>query len=319
MSIQKMLLAMMKKPRQNWTLHERGAVSDKTINPNKPIARPSKAICDCHVHVFETTEAYPFENVPAYEPPLSPLSRLRETGDIAGVSRFVLVQPTPYGRDPALLLASLKTMGNRAKGIAVADASISLQDLEKIQQAGVAGLRFIENLLPNGQKMPGAVSVEVLIEKLAPLLKELGMHAEIWGPLPRLTEYWPKLDKIGIPVVLDHMGGVDVASGLSNPDFQNLLARVKEGNIWVKLAVCRRGNGDNGFDAVRAFHDAFISANSEQLLWATDFPFVKYATTPPKMSDLIAIFRSWVKDEAVIDQILVRNPMTRYGFRRDQG
>lgn len=309
---------MENRPAKNAIQDERGTVSSMTTHQQKPLERFAKDVCDCHVHVFDRTELYPFENAPAYEPPFSPLSRLRETGEGAGVSRFVLVQPTPYGRDPSLLLASLKAMGDRARGIAVADANITLQDLEKLRSAGVVGLRFIETLLPNGQRMPGAVSVDVLLEKLAPYLKELGMHAEIWGPLPRLVEYFPKLDKLEIPVVLDHMGGVNVASGLSDPDFQNLLARVREGSMWVKLAVCRRGTSDSGFDAVRAFHDALISANSEQLLWATDFPFVKYPTTPPKVSDLITLFRSWVKDDAILDQILVQNPITRYGFGQDQ-
>lgn len=285
-----------------------------TANPEKQISYPDTAICDCHVHVFENSELYPFENVPSYDPPYSPLSHLCETGNAADISRFVLVQPTPYGRDPSLLLDSLKAQGSRAKGIAVADASITDKQLEHMHQQGVVGLRFIENLLPNGQRMPGAVSVDVLIERLAPLLKQFGMHAEIWGPLSNLTEYWSSLDKIGIPVVLDHMGGVDVRSGVTNSDFQNLLSRVKEGKVWVKLAVCRRSTGGVGLDAVRVFHDALITANSGQLLWATDFPFVKYPTTPPTMQELLALFKKWVSDKAVIEQILVRNPIVRYGF-----
>jgi predicted TIM-barrel fold metal-dependent hydrolase len=288
------------------------------IYSEKHMTIPDGPICDCHVHVFESSYKYPFENLPSYEPPYSPLNLLRETGSAEGISRFVLVQATPYGCDLSLLLDSLNTLGNRwAKGVAVANASTTAKQLEQMRQAGIVGLRFIENLLPNGQRMPGAVPVNVLIDKLAPMLKEQGMHAEIWGPLSTLTSYWPKLDKLGIPIVLDHMGGVDVRAGVEDDDFKNLLSRVKEGKAWIKLAVCRRTVGDVGLDEVRAFHDAFVAANSSQLLWATDFPFVKYPTTPPTMSELLALFKAWVSDKAVVEQILVRNPVVRYGFSEE--
>jgi 2-pyrone-4,6-dicarboxylate lactonase len=279
------------------------------------MSTPVDAICDCHVHVFDSSEKYPFENIPSYEPPYSPLRLLCATGSTADISRFVLVQPTPYGCDTSLLLDSLQTMGShQAKGVAVADATITAKQLEQLRENGIVGLRFIENLLPNGQRMPGAIPVDVLINKLTPLLKEQGMHAEIWGPLSTLKRYWSELDKLGIPIVLDHMGGVDVRAGITDSDVQNLLARVKEGKVWVKLAVCRRTTGDVDFDDVRAFHDAFITANSKHLLWATDFPFVKYPTTPPTMPDLMDLFKTWVSDDGVIDQILIHNPMVRYGF-----
>ena len=88
---------------------------------------------------------------------------------------------------------------------------------------------------------------------------------------------------------------------------------LRDGAVWVKLAVCRRAAGI-GYDAIRPFHDALVEANSERLLWATDFPFVRFAGTPPTSAQLLALFDAWVTDSELKKRILLRNPLERYGF-----
>ncbi|OCJ08477.1 hypothetical protein A6U86_27700 [Rhizobium sp. AC27/96] len=270
-------------------------------------------VCDCHVHVFDDPERFPFENAPAYAPPFSPASTLLTETTQAGVSRVVLVQPTPYGRNLDLLRATLKVLGAKARGVGVADASIDAEGLAALKGEGVAGLRFVENLLADGSRMPGTVPLDVLLQKLAPAMADVGMHAEIWTPLSVTLERWRDLEKARVPVVLDHMGGFDPQLGLEHPHFQRLLALLREGVVWVKLALCRRAAGI-GYDAIRPFHDALVEANSERLLWATDFPFVRFAGTPPTIDHLLGLFRSWVPDSKVREQILFCNPVERYGF-----
>lgn len=270
-------------------------------------------VCDCHVHVFDDPERFPFENAPAYAPPFSPASTLLTEAAQAGVSHVVLVQPTPYGRNLDLLRATLKKLGARARGVGVTDASINAEGLAALKGDGVAGLRFVENLLPDGGRMPGTVPLDVFLQKLAPGLAEADMHAEIWAPLAVALERWRELEKVRVPVVLDHMGGFDPQLGLEHPHFQRLLALLREGAVWVKLALCRRAAGI-GYDAIRPFHDALVEANSERVLWATDFPFVRFAGTPPTIGYLLGLFEAWVPDSELREQILLRNATERYGF-----
>lgn len=282
-----------------------------------PDRETTPILCDCHVHVFEAPETYPFENVPAYEPPFSPVATLGHVAQDAGINRFVLVQPTPYGRDLSLLRDSLLTLGTRARGVGVADASTGIDDLAKLKDAGICALRFVENRLADGSRMPGTVPVDILLQDLAPKLLELGMHAEIWAPLPTILSEWPQLEKTGVPIVLDHMGSFETALGVNHRDFQCLLRLVRDGLVWIKLAVCRRAPGDPQFQSVRPFHDALIEAGDNQLLWATDFPFVRYPGEPPRTGQLLGLFRNWVNDPTIEHRILAQNPAERYWPSRE--
>jgi len=280
-----------------------------------PINQPvlEHGVCDCHVHVFDDPRAFPFETTPAYTPPFSPASALITNADQAGVSHVVLVQPTPYGRNLDLIRATLKALGSRARGVGVADASCAVESLAALKEEGVSGLRFVENLLPDGSRMPGTVPLDTFLQKLAPALAEVRMHAEVWAPLSVMLEQWRAVEKAKVPIVLDHMGGFDPQLGLGHPHFQRLLGLLRDGAVWVKLAVCRRAAGI-GYDAIRPFHDALVEANSERLLWATDFPFVRFAGTPPTSAQLLALFDAWVTDSELKKRILLRNPLERYGF-----
>jgi 2-pyrone-4,6-dicarboxylate lactonase len=275
----------------------------------------SAAIVDCHVHVFEDTKRYPLQLASAYEPPFSPVSTLLDVADTAGVARLVLVQPTAYGDDLSVLKMALSALSGRARGVGVAKASTTREELLLMQDAGIAALRFVGTKLPDGSAMPGAVPLDALCSGFGSILRELGMHAELWAPLPEILARWRQLESAGIPIVLDHMGGFDLKLGRHHKDFQGLLALLRDSAVWVKLAICRRVSGSN-FDPLRPFHDDMIEANSGRLLWASDFPFVRYPGSKPTTSGLLAQFHRWVPDQEVAHRILIQNPARLYQFTR---
>lgn len=270
-------------------------------------------VTDCHVHVFESPLKFPFQVPPAYEPPLSPVGALLDEAASPGISRFVLVQPTPYGDDLSLLKTALEELQGRGKGVGVVREGCDIGQLARMREQGVVALRFVEKQLSNRQRMPGTVPLAELSERLGPMLKELGMHAEIWVPLSEALSRWRTIERCGIPTVLDHMGGFDPKLGTDHRDFQRLLALVREGAVWVKLAICRRA-AEADYEAIRPFHEALVEANSHQVLWATDFPFVRFPGRLPKVAALFDRFCSWVRDETIADRILVRNPASLYHF-----
>lgn len=286
-----------------------------TLTASNMDAVKQGTIVDCHVHVFEDKSLYPVQVESAYELPRSPVSTLVDTADSAGVTRLVLVQPTPYGDDLSLLTKSLTDLSGRARGVGVAKASTTQRELIRMREAGVVALRFVGMKFPDGSAMPGTVPLDALCSGLGPRLRELGMHAQLWVPLPEILSRWTQLERTGIPIVLDHMGGFDPSLGRNHKNFQRLLALLREGQVWVKLAICRRVSGSN-FDSLRPFHDDMIVANSGRLLWASDFPFVRYQGSKPTMSGLLAQFHSWVPDKEVAHRILTQNPAQLYQFTR---
>ncbi|MDH6232213.1 2-pyrone-4,6-dicarboxylate lactonase [Mesorhizobium soli] len=270
-------------------------------------------VVDCHLHVFEASNLFPFKVKPYYEPPISPVSALLEAIDATGVSRFVLVQPTPYGDDLSLLEASLAKLSQSAKGVGVAGPSTDITGLARLQDAGVTALRFVETRRADGTAISGTVSLDALCDSLAPKLNELGMHAELWAPLSETLSRWGQLEKAGIPIVLDHMGGFDPRAGRNHKDFQRLLGLLREGAVWVKLAICRRAIGGD-FEAIRPFHDDIVEAGCDHLVWASDFPFVQYPGKLPSIEQLLDLFRLWVADETIAHKIMVENPARLYQF-----
>ena len=286
-----------------------------SLNASNTDVMEIEAITDCHVHVFENAKQYPVQVKPAYTLPFSPVSSILDAAALAGVKRFVLVQPTPYGDDLSLLTDSLSNLGGHACGVAVAQASTTREQLLHMKKAGIVALRFIGMKLPDGSTMPGSVPIDALCDSLAPSLRELGMHAQLWAPLPEILSRWNQLEKTGIPIVLDHMGVFDPSLGRNHRDFQRLLALLRDGAVWIKLAICRRVIGSD-YESLRPFHADMIEANSERLLWASDFPFVRYPGSAPTMSGLLEQFHRWVtdKDKQVAHRILIKNPAQLYQF-----
>jgi predicted TIM-barrel fold metal-dependent hydrolase len=268
-------------------------------------------ICDCHAHVFEDPRRFAYSHPGEYAPPFSPVAAQLASADAAGIARTVLVQPIPYGLDHCALLSALEAMGQRAVGIAVAGEGVRDATFDSWAELGVRGLRFVETRRADGTRMPGTVPVSVL-EASAARLAERGWHAELWAPVSDFLAAWPRLERRGVVVVLDHMGGFDARLGTDHGDFQRLLALVREGALWIKLAVCRRAGPDLDYDRVRPFHDALIEANAARLVWASDFPFVRLDPGRISRGGLLALFRAWVPDDRLADEILIRNPRRLY-------
>lgn len=284
-----------------------------SLTESNMAASQQAGVVDCHVHVFDDPSRYPLQVATAYEPPFSPVSSLLKVAAQAGVERHVLVQPMPYGGDLSLLTHALAGLRGRARGVGVAQALTGAAELERMRAAGVVALRFVGMKQADGSGMPGCMPLDALCGRLGTQLRELGMHAELWAPLPEVLARWRELEQIGIPIVLDHMGGFDVHLGREHPDFRHLLALLRDGTAWLKLALCRRVSGLD-YAPLQAFHDDLIDANSARLLWASDFPFVRYPGTKPTPSGLLAQFRQWVTDKEVADRILMHNPARLYQF-----
>ncbi len=77
--------------------------------------------------------------------------------DTLGAQRGVLVQPAPYGTDPAALLDALKQGQGRLRGVAVADPGASDAHLRALYDGGVRGLRTLSRReIPPAGSFPAA-------------------------------------------------------------------------------------------------------------------------------------------------------------------
>jgi predicted TIM-barrel fold metal-dependent hydrolase len=152
------------------------------------------------------------------------------------------------------------------------------------------------------------------LERLAPRLKELGWHAQIWAPAAYLRRELPRLLHLCLPVVLDHMGMLEVAKGTGDADFLALRNALADGRIWMKMSVCRVSRRFPDYEDLRPFHDALLRANPDRLIWGSDWPHVRMAELTPDVGHLVDLFGAWVEDDTLRRKILVANPAALYGF-----
>ena len=99
--------------------------------------------CDCHVHIVGPQESYPWVAARTYTSDPALLADLQRVAGPAGVSRFVIVQPSFYGTDNSATLDALDALGSDGRGIAVVDpATVTQAALDDMQARGVRGLRI---------------------------------------------------------------------------------------------------------------------------------------------------------------------------------
>ena len=98
--------------------------------------------CDTHAHVFGPADRFPYADDRSYTPPDAPLEKYLGMLDTLGFARGVLVQGSAHGRDNSAMLDALKRQPNRLRGVAVADAGVSPEELRAWNAGGVRGLRF---------------------------------------------------------------------------------------------------------------------------------------------------------------------------------
>lgn len=222
-----------------------------------------------------------------------------------GIHRAVIVQPTVYGTDNRLMCEIVE--GNpHYRGIAVIDDSVSDEALRRLNQAGVRGARF---------QLAGAPDLEMYercIERIAPL----GWHVKFGANGADLARHRVWLERIEVPMVIDHLGAPEVTQGIEGAEFQGMLKLLERGNCWILLSNGdRRSAGSAPWADAAPFVTAVVRAAPERALWASDWPHLLYAKSPvPNDGDLLDFLAQCVADDATLKKILVDNPARLYGF-----
>ncbi|MBC2777042.1 amidohydrolase family protein [Parasphingopyxis marina] len=280
--------------------------------PRRPL--PPGA-CDTHAHVFGPFERFPLPEGRSYTPPLQPVEAHQAMLESMGFDRAVIVQASAYGTDNRCTLDAIARNPKQRRGIAVVDETFDDARLAELRDAGMRGARFTEIISKTtGKRLEGASGFDVL-EAVAPKFREHGLHAQIFAPFDLLMENFDRLLALDLPLVLDHLARVGPSDRTTDdPEFQRLLAMLREGRIWVKMIVFRNSRLPGDYSDVRPFHDAMIEANPDRLVWGTDWPLLNISPQPDA-GPLLDLMDEWTAgDTALRDKILVDNPQILYGF-----
>lgn len=282
--------------------------------PSAPKTPTPPGACDTHCHVFGPATRFPYAADRSYTPPDAPLAKYLAMLGTLGMARGALVQGSAHGRDNSAMLNALEREPKRLRGVAVADADTPPAELRRWHANGVRGLRFNHYFRDGQLHYRGGVPLDAA-RTLAPVMKQLGWHAQLWIDVKDLPGTIPILKDIGLPVVIDHMGRTDARLGTSAPGFQSLLRLLGEGGCWVKLSGAHRvSHVAPDYPDARAFHEALVAANPERLVWGSDWPHPRMEGEMPDAGHLLDLFNAWTPDDPIRRRILADNPARLYDF-----
>lgn len=274
--------------------------------PSAPSWRAPALSCDCHFHIFGPYDSFPLDAGRHYEPAEALIPDYLRVAETLGLERFVIVQPSVYGTDNACTLDAAERLGlDRARVVAVVDGSAGEAELRAMHARGVRGVRF-NAVSGNGTPLD---QLETLARRVAPL----GWHVQVFAEGHQLPDLAPRLAALPVEVVVDHMGGVRAAEGVSAAGFQALLRLLGTGRAWVKIAGYRISAGPP-FADVAPFARALLDAAPERCVWGTDWPHPSLAHWMPDDGQLLDLLREWAPREADRRRVLVENPARLYGF-----
>ncbi len=279
--------------------------------PRPPgIAVPPGA-CDCHAHICGPAARYPYAPQRIYTPPDALLGDYMAMLDTLGVERAVLVQPSVYGTDNSAMIEAMAAAGRRFRGVAVIDEDTSDDEIERLHDTGVRGIRLnLVDVADPGGDIPLAAATR-LAERIAPR----GWHVEL---LIHVDDY-PDLDTMfagfPAPIVFGHLGYMRPGRDAAAPGFQALLRLLAGANAWVKLTgPYRISAGDLPYGDMLLLAHALVAAAPGRLLWGSDWPHVMVRKQMPNDGDLCDLLGDWIPDPDIRKTVLVDNPARLYGF-----
>ncbi|MFC4273635.1 amidohydrolase family protein [Achromobacter aloeverae] len=272
-----------------------------------PLFAMPELACDAHAHVVAADpHAYPLVADRSYTPVPTPESDYLAMLDGTGMQRGVLVQISVYGTDNRYMVDVLRRNPKRLRGVAVVAPDVSEQELAALHDAGVRGLRL--NVL-----FGGGVGLDAM-EILAAKIQDMGWHLQLLVDARQFPGLMPRLTKLKLPVVVDHMGHTPVGLGTGHPAFQALKYLLVNHGWWAKLSGAYRISEMGApYPDVMEWAQALVDAAPDRLVHGSDWPHV--ATRPmPDAGALRNLLATFIPDERTRHKVLVDNPARLYQF-----
>ena len=283
---------------------------DRTLRP--PDWELPAGSTDCHAHILGPASQFPFSKQRVYTPPDCTEQDYLAQIDAIGIDRAVIVQPSVYGTDNGALLRALERAAVPLRAVVVVDSDVTISELEHMHRLGVRGVRVnIVDVADKRAELPMN-----LLCKLADQIAPLGWHLELLAHVQDYPDLALKISQLNVPVVFGHFGYMNCRHGVHNQGFLAFLELLRTGKAWVKMTGPYRISNQPTppYDDIAACVDAVMAANPERLLWGSDWPHVMVKHVMPNDADLLNLFKHWVPDTTLRQQILVKNPAQLYGF-----
>lgn len=278
-------------------------------NPSKPkFVVPAGAV-DAHCHVFGPGDIFPFAPERKYTPCDASWEQLFALRDFLGFDKNVVVQATCHGSDNSALLDVLERADDRARGVVTVKADITHDELARMNELGVRGVRF--NYVKRLVDPKPDDYYRQIIEKIKPF----GWHVVLYFEPSDLQEKYDFFTSLGVPVVIDHMGRPDVTKPVDNAEFDLFLRFMRENtNVWSKVSCPDRlsVSGSPLYADVVPFAKTIVEEFPDRVLWGTDWPHPNMKKEMPDDGILVDYVPTIATTPALQQKLLVTNPTNLY-------
>jgi predicted TIM-barrel fold metal-dependent hydrolase len=213
------------------------------------------------------------------------------------------VQPEAHGTDNRLLVRALCDYSERLRGVAVVSPDTGAAELKALASAGVCGVRVGTTV--------SLTATEALALRAAPH----GLHLEIMARTRDMPLLKPRLERLGIRIVIDHMACPSPERGVADPGFEMLLELAGRGICWVKLSAAYHASAaGRPYRDTTALARMLIDAAPNGIVWGSDWPHLAVTGELPDAGALLNLLFEWAPDEVVRRRILVDNPARLYRY-----
>ena len=276
-------------------------------NPSKPRYTPPHGAVDAHCHVFGPMAEFPFSPKAKYLPDDAGPDKLFALRDHLGFSKNVIVQASCHGTDNSATLNAIAKSNGKARGVAVVDPAIPEDELQRLHEGGIRGIRFnfLKRLVDNAPK-----------DKFLEVSRRLpaGWHVVIYFEADILEELRPFMDAIPVPLVIDHMGRPDVTQGPDGPDMRAFRALLDSRPDIHFKPTCPDRLDPTG-DPWNVFAEAvapLVADYPDRCVWGTDWPHPNMQDKVPDDGHLVDMIPRIAPAEELQRKLLVSNPERLY-------
>jgi len=282
---------------------------DWCANPTKPSFEVPKGAVDAHCHVFGPGDIFPFAPERKYTPCDASYQQLFDLRNFLGFEKNVVVQATCHGADNSALLDVLERAEDRARGVVTVRPDITHEELSRMNDLGVRGVRF--NYVKRLVDPKPDDYYRQIIEKIKPF----GWHVVLYFEPSDLKEKYDFFTSLGVPVVIDHMGRPDVTKPVDGEEFELFLTFMSENqSVWSKVSCPDRlsFSGSPLYADVVPFAKTIVEEFPDRVLWGTDWPHPNMKKEMPDDGILVDYVPSIATTAALQEKLLVTNPNNLY-------
>lgn len=280
-----------------------------SLGTNQPRHVLPAGACDSHMHIFDPR----FSPSAHWQrtPPIADVETYQKLQRRLGTSRTVVVTPSTYGTDNSCTLDAIEQLGRQARGVAVVDAGVNRQELDRLAASGICGLR-VNFVTSQSWGETTSEMLTTLAHKVAPL----DWHIQIFAHPEQLIALSPVLSALPVPLVIDHMGRLDPKEDEHSAALTVMRRLLDLGNTWIKLsgAYMRSSVGEPGYTDMLALGRTLIRHAPDRLVWGSDWPHTTQAPMSVNDTSLVDLLYAWCETEGLAQKILVDNPAMLYRF-----